>query len=100
MSSSKSSTFFFAPPAPLLPAGAPAPAVSRRAGVPPPLALNSTSPPLLSRLQPTLDVHRAAFLQIFTGDLGLAPEQDDAVPLGALLLFAALVLPLLARRDV
>ncbi len=55
---------------------------------------------VLARLQPALDVDRAALLQVLARDLRLAAEQDDAVPLGAFLLLAALVLPLLGRRDV
>src|SRR5207302_9097649 len=55
---------------------------------------------VLACLQSTLNIDRAAFFQIFSGDLGLAAEQHDTVPFGALLRFAALVLPLLARCDV
>ena len=122
MSSSKSSTFFFAVPPPWLPGLAAAADGSRRA--PPPPELNSASPPaaakqlhairddlrrvfldavlvrVLARLQPALDVDGAPFLQEFAGDFRLAPEEHDAMPFGALLLLAALVLPLLGGRDV
>ena len=50
---------------------------------------------VLARLQAALDVDRAALLQVLAGDLRLASEEHDAMPLGALLLLAALVLPLL-----
>ena len=131
MSSSKSSTFFFAAAAGagLAPALAPsrrappsraAPAAgTRELGVPAAAGIARAADQLhaigddlgrilfhavlvgvLARLQAAFDVDRAALLQVFARDLGLASEQHDAVPLRALLLLAALVLPLLARRDV
>ena len=55
---------------------------------------------VLAGLQTAFDVDRPAFLQVFAGDLRLASEKHDAMPLGALLLLAALVFPLLAGGDV
>ena len=43
----------------------------------------------LAGLQAALDVHRAALLQVFTGDLGQAVVEHHAVPFGLFLLFAA-----------
>ena len=54
----------------------------------------------LTRLQPAFDVHLAAFAQIFAGDFAEPREAHDRMPLGALLLFAGLlVLPGLGRCD-
>jgi len=55
---------------------------------------------VLARLQPPLDVDGPALLQVLAGDFRLPPEQHDAVPLGLLLLLAALVLPGVGGRDV
>src|SRR6185436_4558298 len=54
----------------------------------------------LARAQAALDVDLRALLQIFAGDLGQLAAEDDAVPLGLLLLLAArLVIPLERRRH-
>src|SRR5687768_2464896 len=46
-----------------------------------------------------LDVDRRAFLEVLAGDLRELAEEGDAVPLGVLLRFSRLVLPLLGGRD-
>src|SRR5690242_16609386 len=54
----------------------------------------------LARAQGALDVDLRALLQIFPRDLGEAVEEHHAMPLGALLFFAALlVFPGFAGRD-
>src|SRR5215472_14705662 len=54
----------------------------------------------LARPQAPFDVDLRALAQIFAGDLGQAAEERDAVPLGALLLLAGLLIaPALAGRD-
>src|SRR5262245_49655002 len=54
----------------------------------------------LARLQAPLDVHRAPFLQVLTSDLGEPVVEDDAMPLGFLLLLAAVaVLPVAGGGD-
>src|SRR5262245_11419993 len=54
----------------------------------------------LARLQAALDVHRAPFLEVLTSDLGQSVVEDDAMPLGFLLLLAAVaVLPVAGGGD-
>src|SRR3954464_15141842 len=54
----------------------------------------------LARAQAALDIHLRAFLQVFAGDFGQAPEERDAVPFGGFLHLAArLVLPFVGRRH-
>ena len=53
----------------------------------------------LARLQAAFDVDLAALLEILAGDLGQAPEEGHAMPLGALLLRAGFVLPLVGGGD-
>src|ERR1700719_5205295 len=54
----------------------------------------------LAGAQAPLDVDLRALAQVFTGDFGQPAKERDPVPLGTLLLLAALlVAPALARRD-
>src|SRR6185312_10366478 len=54
----------------------------------------------LAGAQAALDVHLRALAQVLRGDLAQAAEQGHRVPLGALLVFAGLlVLPVLGRRQ-
>src|SRR5262249_60466811 len=54
----------------------------------------------LAGAQATFNVDLRAFAQVFAGDLGEPTEERHAVPLGALLLFARLlVAPALAGGD-
>ena len=53
----------------------------------------------LARLQATFDVDLAALLEVLARDLGKSAEEGDAMPLGALLLRAGLVLPLIGGGD-
>src|SRR5579863_860207 len=54
----------------------------------------------LARAQAALDIHLRSLLQVLGGDLCQASEERHAVPLGALLLLAALlVAPALAGRN-
>ena len=53
----------------------------------------------LARADAAFDVDRRALLQVFARDLGGLAEERDAMPLGVLLLLAALVLPRVGRGD-
>src|SRR4029079_5855181 len=64
------------------------------------VALDAVLVGVLVRAQRAFDVHLPALLEIFAGDLAELAEQHDAVPLGALLVLAGLlVLPALRRRE-
>src|SRR6185436_11683488 len=55
---------------------------------------------VLAGANPSLDVDLRPLLQVFASDLGQAPEEGDAVPLGCLLHLAArLVLPAVGGRN-